>query len=207
MDESVLWQISYGMYAVSTLDGERPVGCVVNTVTQITAENPVFALSMNKDNFTHDCIRKTGAFSVSVLSEQTPALAIGVLGFQSAREQNKFDKLEWESRDGLPIVREHSSSYLTFDVLSFVEAETHSIILARLRDAQKLESLPPMTYEYYHKVVKGKAPKNAPTYQAQKSAKYVCDTCGYVYDGDIKNMPDDFQCPICGMDKSHFLKK
>lgn len=211
MDLSVLWKLSYGMYAIGTLDEERPTGCIVNTVIQITSDHPVIAISMNKNNFTFDAIRSTGKFAVSILSEKTGQNAIARLGFCSGRDTDKFtgEMFEWMYFDGMPVVKDNACGYIACDVLSMHEMETHSVILARVTNTMKGIEYAPMTYKYYHEVIKGKAPKNAPTYQTEEvqASKWVCDVCGYVYDGDIESEPDDYVCPICKQPKSHFKKK
>ena len=211
MDMSVLWKLSYGMYAVGTLDEERPTGCLVNTVVQITSENPIIAVSMNKDNFTYKAIKECGKFSISILSEQTSQNTIARLGFCSGCEVDKFDGLEYMYLDGMPIVKENACGYIGAEVISMTETETHFIILGRVTNTMKGVNVDPMTYKYYHEVIKGKAPKNAPTYQAEVEEtikdKYVCDVCGYVYEGDIHDAPADFVCPVCKQSKSHFKEQ
>lgn len=167
MEMAALWKLSYGMYAVGTMDGERPTGCIVNTVIQITSGNPVIAVSMNKNNYTYDCIKKSGRFSVSVLSEQSSQNIIARLGFCSGRDTDKFacGDFAWEYMDGLPVISENSCAVITADVIAMQEMETHYIIMARVKDAKIASVCAPMTYKYYHEVIKGRAPKNAPTYQ------------------------------------------
>lgn len=207
MDLSVLWKLSYGMYAVGTLDEERPTGCIVNTVAQITSENPVIAVSMNRNNFTYEAMKKTGKFSISILSEQTNPNVIARLGFSSGRNADKFTGFHFMYLDGMPIVKENACGYLTAEIVGMHQVETHDVILGRVLNTMKGIDFSPMTYRYYHETVKGKAPKNAPTYQkeAQKD-KYVCDVCGYVYEGDIAEMPKDYICPVCKQSKEHFRK-
>ncbi len=213
MDMKALWKLSYGMYAIGTLDGERPTGCIVNTVVQITSNNPVIAVSMNKNNYTYECIKKTGRFSVSIISEKTSPNVIAKLGFSSGRDTDKFDSsiFSWEYMDGLPVVNEHTAGQITADVIMMQEMETHYVILARVKDAKCLSDYDPMTYKYYHEVVKGKAPKNAPTYQEPETNTdkevWVCSVCGYIYEGDLTKEPDDFKCPVCKQPKSAFVKR
>lgn len=209
MDHSVLWKLSYGLYAIGTLDDKRDTGCIVNTVIQITSENPVIAISMNKNNFTYEAIERTGKFSISILSEKTNQNVIAKLGFCSGRDVDKFDgTFEYMYLDGLPVIKENAAGYLVANVMSTQETPTHFVILARVSNTLKGIDIPPMTYQYYHEVIKGKAPKNAPTYREEVvQDKYVCDTCGYVYDGDISKEADDFVCPICKQAKSHFHLK
>ena len=206
LDFDALLKVSYGMYIVSTNEGNKKVGCLVNTVSQVTAERPIVCFSISKNNHTHDCIKQAGRFAVSVLSHETSPKTIGVFGFQSSKDRDKFVEIKYEMRDGLPVVNDNASAYFTCDVISFIDAETHSIVTGRVRDAEILSSFTPMTYDYYHKVIKGKAGKNAPTYVPQlKQPVYICNICGYECDNDIDKMPKDYRCPICSADKSHFL--
>ena len=215
MDASVLWKLSYGMYAIGTLDGTRPTGCIVNTVVQITSTDPVLAVSMNKNNFTCDAIKKAGRFAVSILSEQTSQNVIARLGFTSGRDTDKFagNDFAWEKMGGMPIVKENACGWILLDVIAMYEVDTHYIIVAKVTDAKSGSNYAPMTYKYYHEVIKGKAPKNAPTYQEEQPEGkpegdvWVCSICGYVYEGDLTKEPDDYKCPICKQPKSVFVKK
>lgn len=211
MDHTVLWKLSYGMYAIGTLDEARPTGCIVNTVIQITSENPIIAVSMNKNNYTYQAMKATDRFAVSILSEQTKQNTIAGLGFTSGRDTDKFagEVFEFMYFDGMPVVKENACGYLAADIIGMQETPTHMIILGRVTNAMKGVDYAPMTYKYYHEVIKGKAPKNAPTYQKEESKphSYACEICGYVYEGDITQEPDDFVCPICKQAKSHFKKK
>ena len=211
MDMSVLWKLSYGMYAIGTLDEERPTGCIVNTVVQITSENPIIAISMNKDNFTYEAIKACGKFAVSILSEKTDQNVIAKLGFSSGRDTDKFSGFDFMFFDGMPVVKKNACGYIGAEVIGMTETETHFIILGRVCNTMKGIDAMPMTYQYYHDVVKGKAPKNAPTYQAEAAEKtkdrYVCDVCGHVYEGDINDAPADFVCPVCKRGKEHFKKQ
>lgn len=215
---AVLGKLSYGMYAIGTMDGSRPTGCIVNTVFQITSENPIVAISMNHKNYTHDVIEKTGRFSVSILSEETPRKVITQLGFVSGRDHDKYDGLEWEEKNGLPVLGENISAAFTCKVVGSVDTETHRVFLGQVEETYGPTDLTPMTYTYYHKVIKGGAPKTAPSYvppevtaqmQAQEASKerWVCSVCGYVYEGDLMSEPDTFACPLCGVGKDRFVKK
>ena len=150
MDETVLWQLSYGMYAIGAKHGEEDKGCIVNTVVQITAENPIIAVSMNKDNYTYEVIRESGQFAVSILGEEVDNNVIAELGFASGRTKEKFKLFAaGHTKEGLPIVEQGAVGYLTCKVLQMVDAETHAVILARVVDAQKGDAKTPMTYAYY----------------------------------------------------------
>ncbi|MGM9851708.1 MAG: flavin reductase [Muribaculaceae bacterium] len=217
MDTTALFKLTYGLYIVGTLDGERPVGCTINTCFQVTSQNPILAISLNKNNYTLDAIRRSRRFSLSVVAEESDWSVIGSFGFHTSRDVDKYADYGYEMLSGAPIVNGTFAARLVLDAINFVDNETHVVVLARLVDAVK-GSGKPMTYEYYHAVVKGSAPKNAPTYVApadetpQPAAtdtaakrKFRCDVCGYEveFEGD---MPDDYKCPLCNAPKSKFTE-
>lgn len=197
------------------MDGDRPVGCTINTCFQVTSQNPVLAISLNKNNYTLDAIRRTKRFSLSVVAEDTDNMIIATFGFRSSRGTDKYAEFGYSMLDGAPLVNGKFCSRLILDAIEFVDCETHVIVLGRLIDTVK-EDGTPMTYEYYHRVVKGKAPKNAPTFVEEKvitpkpsasseKNRYKCDICGYEveFDGEI---PADYICPLCKADSTHFMK-
>ena len=211
MDARVLWQLSYGLYALGALDGDRPTGCIVNTVFQITSDDPSVAVSINKNNYTMEVIEKSGRFAVSILSEEVDPNVIAGLGFRCGRDCDKFADIAHTVIDGAVVLDQGLSGYLICEVVSVTDMETHNVVIARVVGAEAAKGGTPMTYKYYHEVVKGKAPKNAPTYRApeEKAAppatkRYVCSICGYVYEGDINEEPDSFTCPVCCVPKSLF---
>ncbi|ABN54314.1 MAG TPA: flavin reductase [Hungateiclostridium thermocellum] len=219
MNQKALWNLSYGVYIVSVWDGERPTGCVVNSAMQITAEPATVAISVHHDNYTNGCIEKTGRFAITVLSEKTEPSIIGTFGFQTGKEINKFDSVKYDLKNDMPIVKD-GCAYLVCEVINKMETSTHTVFLGKVLDADFISDEEPMTYSYYHKVIKGKSPKNAPTYIGveneteenklkEKRAKYVCSICGYEYTGDIpfEDLPEDYVCPVCGQPKSVFVKK
>lgn len=219
MNQKALWNLSYGVYIVSVWDGERPTGCVVNSAMQITAEPATVAISVHHDNYTNGCIEKTGRFAITVLSEKTEPSIIGTFGFQTGKEINKFDSVKYDLKNDMPIVKD-GCAYLICEVINKMETSTHTVFLGKVLDADFISDEEPMTYSYYHKVIKGKSPKNAPTYIGveneteenklkEKRAKYVCSICGYEYTGDIpfEDLPEDYVCPVCGQPKSVFVKK
>lgn len=211
MDLTILHNISYGMYIVGAKDGGKLFGCVANAMVQITSENPIFALSMNKSNRTTKAILDSGKFSVSILSEDTPAELISVFGYRSSEDTDKFAEAPYAEDNEIPYITDNTCGTLIFDVVSVSDVETHSVIFGRLKNIIPA-SVPasPMTYSYYHRVLKGKAPKNAPTYienapeEKKESVSYICSVCGYVYEGDLTKEPDSFRCPICNVPKEKF---
>jgi len=207
METMFLRDISYGMYIVSTQIQGKKVGCIVNTVTQITSKDPIISVSMHKENYTHQALKESKKFAVSILSKETGAKVIGKFGFTSSKDTDKFAQVEQVEIDGIPVVKEAICGYFIAEVIEMVETDTHTIFLARVLKGEKESEKEPMTYAYYHRVIKGKAPKNAPTYveeiQESKEEEYVCEICGYVHKGTL---PDGFICPICGAGSSVFKK-
>lgn len=215
MNMSAYWNMSYGVYVVSTMEGDRAVGCIANSSMQITAEPATIAVSVNKDNYTHDCIEKNGTFALSILPETCDPKVIGTFGFMSSEKMDKFDTTEYQIIDNLPVLA-NSCGHFICEVTKTLDCDTHTIFLGLVTDCDVLDAGKPMTYDYYHKVVKGKAPKNAPTYipdellpASDEKEVYACDVCSYEYDGDIpfEELPDDYVCPICGEPKSVFSKR
>ncbi|NHM28590.1 High molecular weight rubredoxin [Desulfofundulus sp. TPOSR] len=227
LDSKALHKISYGLYVITSKKGDRFNGQIANTVFQISNEPPTIAVSINKQNLTHEFVKESKVFAVSVLAQETPLSLIGRFGFKSGREVDKFDGLKYElSQNGLPYPAEHVLAYLEAKVIQEVDAGTHTIFIGELTDAKVLKEGTPMTYAYYHQVKRGSVPKTAPTFiqkQAEvavKMDKYVCSVCGYVYDpevGDPENgvppgtpfekLPGDWTCPVCGVGKEEFEKE
>ena len=207
VNNNVFRNLSYGVYVVSALDGTRPTGCVANSIMQITSSPATFAVSMNHDNYTNACIKKTGKFAISILSEQSNSDLIGIFGFQSGKDVNKFEGVDAFEKEGLSIVSD-SCGYIVCKVIDQMETSTHTVFLGEAVAADTLKKEDPMTYAYYHKVVKGKSPKNAPTYieETKADGKWVCSICGYEYNGEVpfEELPEDFVCPLCKQPKSRF---
>jgi len=228
MNPKALYQISYGLYVVSSRKGNKFNGQIANTVFQVTSEPPTIAVSINKQNLTHQFIQESGEFAVSILSKATPMEFIGHFGFKSGREMDKFKDINFKIGDnGVPIVLDNATAYLVAEVTKEVDVGTHTIFVGKVVEAEILKNEEPMTYAYYHEVKRGKAPKTAPTYikeeakkEVEDMVKYRCEVCGYVYDpekGDpdsgiepgtlFEELPEDWVCPICGVGKEDFEKE
>ena len=208
MNNNIITKLSYGVYIVTTWSDGKPVGCVANSIMQVTAEPATFAVSINHDNFTNACIKDIKKFAISVLAESSDPKLIGTFGFKSSREVDKFDGVDYSVQSRLPVLND-SCGYIVCDVIDKMETDTHTVFLGKLVAADSFGSKTQMTYDYYHKVIKGGAPKTAPTYveqdrteKPQSGKKYRCTICGYVYEGD--EVPDDYLCPICGVGKDLF---
>lgn len=210
MDSKVLRNLSYGVYVVTAMDGARPTGCIANSVMQITSDPAVVAVSINHDNFTNRCIAGSGRLAVTILAEDTDPALIGRFGFQSGRDTDKFSGLEFEMHQGLPVPAA-GCGWFACEVLGSYDTSTHTVFFARMIDGGQRGGAP-MTYAYYHAVVKGKSPKNAPTYQPEETpgaARWKCSVCGYIYEGDVpfELLPDSYTCPICRQPKTKFVKE
>ena len=229
MNLRTLHKISYGLYIISSKNGNKINGQIANTVFQITSEPPTIAVSINKLNLTHELIQDSKVFSVSILSQNTPMKMIGNFGFKSGRDLDKFADIIFKlGETSSPIVMENTIGYLECELINSLDVGTHTVFIGKIINAEIInEEDELMTYDYYHKVVKGKAPKTAPTYINEKiieikkeektMKKYVCTVCGYVYDPEVgdpdsgikqgtafEDIPDDWVCPVCGVGKDMF---
>lgn len=212
MNKNVFRNLSYGVYIVGTMDGKRPTGCTANSAMQITSEPATIAISINHDNYTNACIEKCGYFSISILAETSDPGLIGNFGFQSGKEKDKFDGIDYKLSEGIPVIPD-SCGYIVCRVINKMETTSHTVFLGEVMEGEVLRKDAPMTYAYYHSVIKGKSPKNAPTYIAEEPVKreekqetvYVCSICGYEHRGEEPG--EGFRCPICGMGREKFTKK
>lgn len=231
MDLTALFNLSYGMYVVSAKQGEQYNGQIANTIFQISADPPTIAISINKQNLTHEFLQTEPVFTVSVLAKDTPLDLIGRFGFKSGRETDKFAGIDFKlSPGGVPYLTQNCLAYLEAKITQKLDVATHTLFIGQLTEAAVLTPGEPMTYAFYHQVKRGATPPSAPTHLAQtnlaqtdtspvaaNNPKYECDVCGYVYDpalGDPDNgvepgtafadLPAEWVCPICGADKTEF---
>ncbi len=214
MYDKILSSLSYGMFAIGVRGDRAPNACIVNTVMQISSLPMTIAVSINHNNYTNECIKKYGEFTVSVLSEDTTGTAIGALGYTSGRDTDKLANVKYKIlREGAPVIQENICCWFLCKVVNVVETVTHTIFIAEPRAGSEKINGKPMTYDYYRNVIKGKSPKYAPTYieeEVEKTEKYVCNICKYEYSDELvpfEELPDDWVCPICGAPKSVFKKE
>ena len=210
MDKKVLRNLSYGVYVVTSKDKDRNIGCVANSIMQVTSNPSVIAVSINHDNYTNKIIKETKKFGVSILKETTDPKIIGIFGFKSSNDTDKFDGIDFKVVSEIPVLVD-TCGYMVCKVIDMMETSTHTIFLGEVVEADDYSNENAMTYKYYHEYLKGSSPKNAPTYEENsipqsnkesKTKKWKCSFCGYVYEGD--ELPDDFVCPICGVGKENF---
>ena len=163
---TALFDLSYGLYIVSSHDGDKLNGQLTNTVFQVTAEPPRMAAAVNKQNLTHEYITKSGCFTISTLAQDAPMTFIGLFGFKSGRTVNKFEKVKYKLCGcGAPLVLDHTISAFEIKVSQAVDVGSHTLFIGDVVCGHVLNQGKPMTYDYYHNVLKGKTPRNATTFK------------------------------------------
>ena len=200
MQKNAFHTLSYGVYAVTTMDGERPVGCIANSAMQITSQPPTLAISINQQNYTHDMIRRTGVFNLSMLSTDAPFGLFQHYGFQSGRDVDKFADVKGMARatNGVYYLPYSTNAFVSGKVTQEIDLGTHTLFIADVTEARVLSGAPSMTYSFYFANVK---PKPA---ALTKQTGWVCKICGYVYEGET--LPADFICPLCKHGAEDFEK-
>jgi len=165
MNLNALHKLSYGLYVVSSRKGDKFNGQIANTVFQVTSEPPTIAVSINKNNLTHECIKVSGVLTVSILSQDTPLSFIGHFGFKSGRDINKLEGTNYMiGKTQTPVVTDNALAYLEAKVIQEIDAGTHTLFMGELLAAEVFKEGEPMTYAYYHEVKRGTTPKTAPSY-------------------------------------------
>ncbi len=234
MDTTTFFKISYGLYIVSSKDGNNYNGHVSNTVFQVTADPPKFAVATHKDNLTTEYIRKSGVFSVSILQRDVDLEFLGPWGFKSGKTTDKFRGSNYKTgKTGAPILLDKTIAWIECEVKDVFDTGTHILFIGQAVDAGIVDDhAEPLTYSYYRDVIKGLSPEKAPTYSGDKLEKhttsesvkketprrYQCMVCGFIYDpeeGDpdsgikpgtaFEDIPDDWYCPVCGVSKKDFV--
>lgn len=205
MNTSILRDLSYGVYLIGSKKDGKTVGCIANSVMQITSNPAKIAISINVENYTNNAIEETNEFVCSILPENIDSNVIGTFGFKSSKDIDKYKEIKYTLKDGYPIV-DGAIGYIKCKVVDKLQVDTHTIFIGKVIESAKITDEEPMTYAYYHKVKKGKSPAKAPTYIEEKEEKgkkkYICTVCGYVYEAD--ELPKNFTCPICGVDRNMF---
>jgi flavin reductase (DIM6/NTAB) family NADH-FMN oxidoreductase RutF/rubredoxin len=230
MNRAAMHKLSYGLYVVTSGQENKFNGQIANSLFQVTSNPVTIAISINKENYTHELIKQSGKFVVSILSEATPMTFIGLFGFKSGRDVNKLQNVNTKAgATNVPIILDYTVSYIEAELEREMDCGTHTIFFGKVVDADVTGNGEPMTYAYYQRVKGGKSPKTAPTYVQEETtaqpapaaaARYVCSVCGYVYDpvkGDpdggiapgtrFEDIPDNWTCPVCGAEKSKFEKE
>ena len=196
VDNTALFNIGYGLYVVTSNDGTKDNGFVCNTVCQVTNTPNRVAVTINKQNYSHDTIKATGKMNVNCLSTEAPFKVFEVFGFQSGRDVNKFEGCTpLRTENGLVCLPKYVNAVISLEVEQYIDLDTHGMFISAVTEAQNLSKVETMTYTYYQSNVKPKP-------QPAKKKGWVCKICGYVYEGDP--LPSDFICPLCKHPASDF---
>ena len=188
-DLSALFNIGYGLYVITSSDGKKDNGLIVNTVTQVTNTPNRIAVTINKENYSHHVIKQTGKMNINCLTVDAPFAVFEAFGFRSGRNVNKFENCEpLRSDNGLVFLPRYINSFMSLKVEQYVDLDTHGMFICSITEARVLSDRETMTYTYYQDNVKPK-----PETEGKKG--FVCKICGYVYEGDT--LPEDFICPLC----------
>ena len=187
-DLTALFKIGYGLYVVTSNDGKKDNGLIVNTVTQLTSTPNRIGVTINKDNYSHHVIKQTGKMNVCCLSVDAPFKVFETFGFQSGRVADKFAEITpLRSDNGLAFLPRYINSFMSLKVEQYLDLGTHGLFICSITEARVISNTETMTYSYYHSNVKPKP-------QTEGKTGYVCKICGYVHEGEL---PDDFVCPLC----------
>lgn len=197
IDPTVLFNIGYGLYVVTTNDGVRDNGLIVNSVMQLTSSPLRVAVSISKSNFSHDTVRKTGRMNVCPIAKSAPFAVFEAFGFRSGRDTDKFEGCSPKRSDnGLAVLPKHINSFFSLEVTDYADLGTHGMFICDVTETGKVSTEETMTYTYYQKNVKPKP-------EAKKQG-WICTVCGYIHDEE--ELPSDFECPICKHGASDFEK-
>ena len=189
VDLTALFNIGYGLYVVTSHDGKKDNGLILNAIMQVTNTPNRIAVTINKQNYSHDVIKASGVMNVNCLSTEAPFKVFEVFGFASGRNVDKFaDCTPLRSENGLVYLPKYINAFISLKVEQYVDLDTHGMFICTVTEAKKINDLETMTYTYYQKNVKPKP-------QPPKKKGYVCKICGYVYEGET--LTEDFICPLC----------
>lgn len=201
MDNKAMYKLSYGLFVLTAKNGDKDNGCITNTAIQAASDPNQMSVAVNKANFTHDMIKETGRFNVSVISQKASFDLFKRFGFQSGRDVNKFDGFEGykKAANDICYVTEGTNAYFSVDVDKTVDLGSHTMFIGEIKEMEVLDDVASATYEYYQENIKpkAKAPSNGKTI-------WKCKICGYEYEGE--ELPADFICPLCKHPASDFEK-
>lgn len=212
IDKKAFHRFSSGLYLLSTTFEGKKSGCIINTALQVTSTPAQISVTVNKNNYTEQLMEKSGVFSVAALNEEADMDIIGVFGFKSGKDVDKFAGFEVkEDINGVPYINEKSAARFSCKIVNTLDVGTHVIFVGEVIESEVMSGNP-MTYSYYRQVVKGGTPANASSYIPEDSKEehkgtkivgYRCTVCGYVHKSDT--LPADFVCPVCGKGAEVFV--
>ncbi len=189
VNKTAIFNLSYGLYVVTSNDGKRHNGLIVNTVMQVTDSPLRVAVCINKANYSHDVIKNSGIMNVNCLTESASFDIFKRFGFASGKDTDKFEGLDFEtSANGLAVLKNDINAIISLKVESYTDLGTHGMFVCEVTEAEIKSDAPSVTYTFYQKNIKPKP-------EAQKKKGFICKICGYVYEGDT--LPEDFICPLC----------
>ena len=203
IDNKAIFNISYGLFVLVARQDDKDNACIINVAQQVTSEPLQLMICVNKQNLTHDMVLRTLKFNLCPLSEEATMKPFQHFGFQSGKTVDKFALSETELRteNGLRYLPKYINSVISCVVTKSIDHGTHTMFIARVMEAKVLTDSPSITYAYYQQHIKPKPEASGQQSVASKK-RWVCEVCGYVYEGD--ELPDDFVCPWCKHGKSDF---
>ena len=191
IDSKSMFKIGYGLYVLTTREDLKDNGCIINTAIQLTSDPLRVAVTVNKQNYSHWVLKRTGKCNVNCLAEHTPFEVFKRFGFASGSDTNKFPEgVPMRSVSGVAVLPEYSNAFFSLAVEQYVDLGSHGMFICTVTEARVLSDAETMSYSYYHKNVKPK-----PAQKADAPKGYVCKICGYVHEGET--LPSDFVCPLC----------
>lgn len=202
MDKKTMYKLTYGLFVLTSCQDKRDSGCIINTAGQVTSEPNRISIAVNKENFTHDLVKSSGIFNISILSEDAGFDIFKRFGFQSGRTVDKFENYRscQRSKNGLYYITEGTNGYISATVEQTIDLGSHTLFVAHVDDMEALSDTPSATYGYYHSNIKPKPEKSV----TGGKTVWRCSICGYIYEGD--ELPADFFCPVCKHPASDFKR-
>lgn len=197
MDRKAMYNLTYGLFILTAKEGDKDNGCIVNTVAQVTTDPNRITVAVNKNNYTHDMIVRTGEFNVSILTTGSKFDTYKHWGFQSGADTDKLESIEYSrAENGIVYIAKECNAFISAKVVSTIDLGTHTLFIADVTDAGVISQEESVTYSYYQKNIKPAPDKG------DKKKGFICTVCGYIYEGDT--LPDDFICPLCKHPASDF---
>ena len=204
MNKEAMYKLSYGLFVLTTKVGDKQNGCITNTAIQVTTEPNQIVFAVNKANYTHDLLRESKKFNISILSEEASFDIFKRFGFQSGRDVDKFDGFSGydTAANGINYVKEGVNAYISGEVLATIDLGSHTLFICKVTDMEVLSDAASATYAYYQKNIKPKPEKVGTTPEGK--TVWRCKICGYEFEGE--ELPEDFICPWCKHPASDFEK-
>lgn len=204
MDKKAMYKLTYGLFVLTAKNGDKDNGCIINTAIQAASAPNQISIAVNKANFTHDMVRETGEFTVSIISQDADFSLFKRFGFQSGKDTDKFaDFTGYKTgENGIRYITEGTNAYISVKVEKTEDLGSHTMFIGTVTDMEVLSESPSVTYEYYQNNIKPK-PQAAATAKSGQTV-WRCMICGYEYAGE--ELPADFICPLCKHPASDFEK-